>query len=61
MIATQGLLPNTIVHFLQMIVEQKADSIVMLCKATEKNKYGKYLANSQIAFTIKYPLRAGTF
>ena len=40
-IATQGPLPGTIVHFLQMIVEQKVEAIVMLCKTSEKNKLGK--------------------
>ena len=40
-IATQGPLPRTIVHFLQMIVEQKIDAVVMLSKTSEKNKYGK--------------------
>ena len=40
-IATQGPQPNTIAHFLQMIVEQKVEAIVMLCKTSEKNKLGK--------------------
>ena len=40
-IATQGPLPGTIAHFLQMIVEQKVEAIVMLCKTSEKNKLGK--------------------
>ena len=40
-IATQGPLPGTIVHFLQMIVEQKVEAIVMLCKTSEKNKLGR--------------------
>ena len=39
-IASQGPLPNTVVHFLQMIVEQKIDSIVMLCKSLEEDKSG---------------------
>ena len=41
MIATQGPLLHSTVHFLQMIVEQKVDSVVMLSKISEKNKYGK--------------------
>ena len=41
-IATQGPLPKTVVHFLQMIVEQKIDAIVMLCKNLEKDKNGKF-------------------
>ena len=36
-IATQGPLPNTVVHFLQMICEQKIDIIVMLTKTVEEN------------------------
>ena len=36
-IATQGPLPNTIVHFLQMICEQKVDAIVMLTNIVEGN------------------------
>ena len=38
-IATQGPMNQTIVHFLQMIVEQKVGAIVVLCKSSEKNKY----------------------
>ena len=41
-IASQGPLPNTVVHFLQMIVEQKIDSIVMLCKSLEEDKSGTF-------------------
>ena len=46
MIATQGPLPQSSVHFLQMIVEQKVDSIVMLSKILEKNKYGEQITIS---------------
>ena len=42
-IATQGPLPGTIAHFLQMIVEQKVEAIVMLCKTSEKNKLGRHI------------------
>ena len=37
-IATQGPLPNTVVHFLQMICEQKIDLIVMLTKTVEESR-----------------------
>ena len=43
LIASQGPLPNTIVHFLQMIVEQKVEVIVMLCLPIEKNKQGNLI------------------
>jgi protein tyrosine phosphatase len=39
-IACQGPLPNTIVHFCQMLVEQNVDVIVMLTKCQEMNKEG---------------------
>ena len=35
-IATQGPMPNTIIHFLQMICEQKIDAIVMLTRTFEE-------------------------
>ena len=41
-IATQGPLPRTIVHFLQMIVEQKIGAIVMLCKLSEEDRNGMF-------------------
>ena len=44
-IASQGPLPNTIVHFLQMIIEQKIDAIVMLCKTLEEDKSGEITNN----------------
>ena len=37
-IATQGPLPNTVVHFLQMICEQNVEAIVMLTKTIEGNR-----------------------
>ena len=43
LIASQGPLPNTIVHFSQMIVEQKVEVIVMLCLPIEKNKQGNMI------------------
>ena len=43
LIASQGPLPNTIVHFLQMIVEQKVEVIVMLCLPIEINKQGNLI------------------
>jgi protein tyrosine phosphatase len=39
-IACQGPLPNTIVHFCQMLVEQNVKVIVMLTKCNEMNKEG---------------------
>ena len=44
-IASQGPLPNTVVHFLQMIIEQKIDFTVMLCKSLEEDKNGKFNNN----------------
>ena len=41
-IATQGPLSNTIVHFLQLLIEQKIDAIVMLCKTLEEDKNGNF-------------------
>ena len=41
LIACQGPLPNTIVHFLQMIVEQKVEVIVMLCLPFEKKRFDR--------------------
>ena len=43
LIASQGPLPNTIVHFLQMIVEQKVEVVVMLCLPNETNKQGNLI------------------
>ena len=43
LIASQGPLPNTIVHFLQMIVEQNVEVIVMLCLPIEINKQGNLI------------------
>ena len=40
-IATQGPLPNTCVHHLQMILEQKIDVVVMLSKLEEPAHEGK--------------------
>ena len=44
-IATHGPLPNTVVHFLQMICEQNVEAIVMLTKTIEGNQQSscKYL------------------
>ena len=44
-IATQGPLSNTIVHFLQLLIEQKVDAIVMLCKTLEEDKNGRITNN----------------
>jgi protein tyrosine phosphatase len=41
-IACQGPVPHTIVHFLQMLVEQNVDAIVMLTKCAEYNTDGVY-------------------
>ena len=38
LIATQDPLPNTIVHFLQMITEQKIDAVVKLSKLSDDGK-----------------------
>ena len=40
MIAAQGPLANTVVHFLQMIVEQNIEAIVMLTKLSETSVKG---------------------
>lgn len=39
-IAAQGPLPNTVEHFLQMVVEQKVEAIVMLTSTTEQKRDG---------------------
>ena len=49
-IATQGPLPNTVVHFLQMICEQKIDIIVMLTKTVEESRR----ASCKFNFESKY-------
>ena len=40
MIASQGPLPTTVVHFLQMIVEREVELIVMLGTHMEKENEG---------------------
>jgi protein tyrosine phosphatase len=40
LIATQGPLPTTVVHFLQMIVEREVELIVMLGAHMEKDNKG---------------------
>lgn len=39
-IVTQGPLPNTIAHFLQMILEQNVEAIVMLTPTIELSRDG---------------------
>jgi protein tyrosine phosphatase len=40
-IACQGPLPHTIIHFLQMLVEQNVEAIVMLTRCEEYKANGK--------------------
>ena len=42
-IVSQGPLPNTCIHHLQMIVEQGVDAVVMLTKLDEPRQRGNYL------------------
>ena len=42
LIATQGPLPTTVKHFLQMIVEREVELIVMLGTHMEKDNKGMY-------------------
>ena len=49
-IAAQGPLVNTVVHFLQMIVEQKIEAIVMLTNTTETNSRGISLKLLNLGF-----------
>ena len=49
-IATQGPLPNTVVHFLQMICEQNVGAIVMLTKTIEGNRQSSFYFES---FSVK--------
>ena len=46
LIATQGPLPNTVIHFLQMICEQNVEAIVMLTKAIEENRQSSFYFES---------------
>ena len=53
-IATQGPLPNTVVHFLQMICEQNVDAIVMLTKTIEENRQSSfYFESFPVKGTVK--------
>ena len=45
-IATQGPLPNTVVHFLQMICEQNVEAIVMLTKTIEETRQSSFYFES---------------
>ena len=49
-IATQGPLPNTVIHFLQMICEQNVEAIVMLTKTIEGNRQSSFNFES---FSVK--------
>ena len=40
-IAAQGPLPSTVIHFLQMIMENEVEIVVMLTKLQEENSEGK--------------------
>ena len=55
-IATQGPLPNTVVHFLQMICEQKIDVIVMLTKTVEESRR----SSCKFSFESKYLIDIAT-
>ena len=45
-VASQGPLPNTCVHHLQMIYDNKVDLVIMLTKLTERSKRGRFNTNT---------------